>query len=706
MSKSDAYKRIHQVRSSVTKEFRDYWDAAEENKRFYRLLQYSDAQLQKHTKRGTVPYVLDYVTLPMNTLMGDQRDTRTDMVYLPVEASDEVRVEVGNAVKDHVLKRNNWIYTESDVFQDGNIERMGAIGFEWSTQFKPDGEIRIFRIPPRQLTWDTNRRDFEIEKSSWVSRTRLYGKRDLIAKYPEFKKKIERMGLSADALDDLNLSTDYFKEITDSGMDAVALIEFYERVYRSKFFITKNQNEILETPYDSKREAEGALMEFAAKESELINQIAQKSGRMLPPSMFSLMQKDYPLIRCTELTSDLVFKEEDTDLEFFPYETYHPFWDDGYYWAMMDLYKDPQRFLNKMMSMIDHQIVSSQKGLLLIDESVPQKTADSVIAGWNKAGGAFRVPNAQGNFNYIKPESFDPRLLSAMDLAIGNIEKKSGGANLHGAKESAGESGVAVRQRIERGSASSFVVFDNFDRFKLSVGQKLLWYISNYMTGPQKVRIEGEKTTAMAAEEFPQWYEGGKRGDVGYLSINTVPGNTLSDLQADTVVDKSRHTATKNQAILFQLSDILRASPQMAETLPAELLIQLFDLPVSLKRDMIESSRETAKARAEQAKAELVKPPSLSASLSDIGLFANDPLAQAQLAARFGIQLSAPVAKEQDKKIAFDVMKHKSIMKLKETVHDEKTLVQIAQVLDKGDSDREKISAGERKKAQGGKQGE
>jgi len=58
MAKSSAYKRIHEIRSSVTREFADYWDAAEENKRFYRLLQYSDAQLQKHTKRGTVPRTL------------------------------------------------------------------------------------------------------------------------------------------------------------------------------------------------------------------------------------------------------------------------------------------------------------------------------------------------------------------------------------------------------------------------------------------------------------------------------------------------------------------------------------------------------------------------------------------------------------------------------------------------------------------------
>ena len=333
MAKSQEYKRIHDIRSSVTREFQDYWDAAEENKRFYRLLQYSDAQLQKHTKRGTVPYVLDYVTLPMNTLMGDQRDSRTDMIYEPVEENDDVRAEVLNAIKDSVLRRNKWIYTESDVFQDGNIERMGAVGFDWSSQFKPDGEIRIFRIPPRQLTWDTNRRDFDLEKSSWVSRTRLYNKADLKQKYPEFRKHIEKMSLSQDALDDLALSQDYFKEIVDGDTESVALIEFYERIYKSKFFIVKNGEEILQTPYDNKKDAERAIAEFQVQEIQLLNEIANRNPNQPPPppSNFGLMQRDYPVIKCNEISQDLTFRDEETDLEFFPYETYHPFWDDGHY---------------------------------------------------------------------------------------------------------------------------------------------------------------------------------------------------------------------------------------------------------------------------------------------------------------------------------------------------------------------------------------
>jgi hypothetical protein len=150
----------------------------------------------------------------------------------------------------------------------------------------------------------------------------------------------------------------------------------------------------------------------------------------------------------------------------------------------------------------------------------------------------------------------------------------------------------------------------------------------------------------------------------------------------------------------------------MAESMPPELLIQLFDLPISLKREMMESSKQMQQAKAEQAKLELMKPPSMSMSLDDIQLFGSDPMAQAQVAQKFGIQISKPVESEQSKKLAFDEWKHKTMMKMKELVHDEKTLVQIAQVLGQDDRERDsnevqrekirKDSAGERKPAQGG----
>jgi hypothetical protein len=549
--------------------------------------------------------------------------------------------------------------------------------------------MKLFRIPIRQMMWDLNRRDYDLNKGTWVSRTRLYGKKELIAKYPEFKKQIDKMTLSQDALSDLALDATYFKQIIDTELSAVASIEFYERDYKSKFFIVIGDN-INDEHYDTKKDAEREIAELMAKYEAL-----RDTGAVSPvPPRIELHQQSIPVIRHSEIAHNLDFvAEEETDLPDFPYDIYYPYFEDGEYWSMMDLYKDPQRFVNKMFSMVDHQISTSQKGLLLIDEKVPEATAKKVIDGWNKTGGAFVVPEPTNFFHYIKPESFDPRLLSAMEVAVGNIERKGGGANFVGSKESSNEAAAAIRQRIERGAVSSFPVFDNFDRFKMSVGGKLAWYLTHYMTAAQKIRIEGEELTELAAKEFPEWFQSSRQSGVGFVEINTARDNTIDGLLVDVIVDKSRRSVTKNQATLAQLSIMLQSSPLLAETVPPQMLIELFDLPASMKRKMTAVADQLMQAKMERDKSEGMKPPSLSASLSDITLLPFP--AQQQLAALFGIELQQPVMDVKQLqtmiKMKQDQMAASAELAHKQEKHEDQTTLKVAEMLNTTALEQQKL---------------
>ena len=71
--------KVHETRNAVSKYFEARWARSVENARFFRMDQYSDEQLQKFDKGNRVPYVLDYMTNPVNVLLGTQRDTRTDI---------------------------------------------------------------------------------------------------------------------------------------------------------------------------------------------------------------------------------------------------------------------------------------------------------------------------------------------------------------------------------------------------------------------------------------------------------------------------------------------------------------------------------------------------------------------------------------------------------------------------------------------------
>lgn len=635
--------KVHQLRSATAKTFQEKWDAAKENARFNRLLQWSDTQLQKFTNDKRVPYVLDYTSSVMNTYMGLQRDQRTDITYIPPSTSlevgadpNEIRIEVLNFIKDTVLRTNHFQSLESDIFQDGIIEKAGFIGYEWSTFKNPLGNLNMFRIPQRQMSWDLNRREYSLHESQWVSRTRLYDKKALALKFPDYKDLIMRLQVNSSFFDQLWLDETYFKQIVYFDLDAVALIEFYEKDYKDKFYLFDTRSEDYKDEYfDTRKDAEKKIRELKKMHEQQIVPLLEQNGIQAPEFSLDVKRRQKLIIRKSEVIHDMVVTgEEETDLVKVPYDAYYPYWEDGEWWAVMDTFKDAQRFINKTFAMVDHQMSTGSHGLLLIDDSVPEPLAKEVSDLWSTTGGAKRVPDAKNNFNFVPPQSFDPRLLSAMDVAIVNLEKKAGGGNFLGHRESAGESGLAIEKRVEQGSLASFIVYDNLSRWKQMVGEQVAWYITTYMTASQKVRIEGKELTQLAQEHFPQWFQNvGIQKNVGYITINTGEHNTIEGLEVDTIVDEAKHSVMKNQRTLAQLSVLMQSSPTLANTIPPSVIIQLTDMPESMKMKAQEESQKLMEMEMQKAQAEMNKPPTVTASLKDIE---NLPLeVQQQFMAKF-----------------------------------------------------------------------
>jgi len=691
--KTDTYNWVHEHRMSVLPFFMEKWDEAEESKKFIRMAQYSDKQLAAMAKDSRVPYVLDFITQPINTFQGDQRSNRTDIKYLPVEADDDVRTELLNSVKSTILRQNKYLWLLSDIFQDGIIEKAGYIGYEWSTAKDPMGRLDMFRVPQRQMMWSTHRREYELSDASWVSRSRLYNKRDLIRKYPEHEVEIEEMNFTDSAQEELNLDASYFKQIQDSKLDAVALIEFYEKDYKIRHFI-KSGKEVRDGYYDEKENAEAKAREL----TKMMEQNSQPGQAIEPLTVFARYQ---PVILKSEIAHNIDFvSKEETKEPFYPYDSYHPFWDDGEYWAVMDLYKDPQRFINKIFSQVDNQINKAAKGLTLVDDNVPEPTFQEMVTKWNTTGGIMKFPNPKENVLVIKQEAFDARLLESVSMAIQNIDRKTGGRNFTGGKESAAESGVAVQKRVDRASVASFMIFDNLDRFQLNVGEKVAWYITHFMDAPRKVRIEGEELTRIAQEHFQDWFSPSIQPGVGFIKINTRPINTLTELTVDTIIDQSAHSVTKNQETLQMIQGMLQSSQMLAETIPPQLLIQLFDLPFSIKQEMMKAAQELLQARQEAAKAEQNKPPTLSANLKDVVVL--PPSMQPAFLALFGLQsdgtpIEDSTEREKQQKQGLTMLQQAAELEFKDKKHNDQIGLKMIDMKNKDANEKEKIEIARKK---------
>jgi hypothetical protein len=442
---------VHEARKAAIKTFKAKWDQMQENSRFLRLEQYSQDQLQKFSDSKRVPYVLDYINSSINTYQGIQRDKRTEIFYYPSEPGDELKCEVLNGVKDSCLAENDFVYVESDVFKDGLVEKIGCVSYEWSTEKNKNGNLLIRRIPPRQVMWDLNSREYDKSDASWVSRARLYTKRDLINRYPDRRKDIEKMAFWAgDETDSYGLDRVYLQEITDKDLGVVALIEFYEKEWSRRYFLTEKKTGYIKAEYfDSEKEAQGAIREKMQKYEAIIPEIQAQGGQVPPPPEYDVIASNFPTVHKTECALDLYFDDKTIDEPFYPLDFYHPQMHDGDWYCPVDILKDGQKFFNKMFSMADHWIGSMSKGLLLGNANADKKEQERVKAAFATTGGFVEV-NDPKDYTLFESKGPAPQLFSMLDISRQNLEDNSGGRNFMGKKETASESGVAVRTRIEQ----------------------------------------------------------------------------------------------------------------------------------------------------------------------------------------------------------------------------------------------------------------
>ena len=621
--------------------FKAKWEAMEQNSEFLRLIQYSAKQLKSMVDDKRVPYVLDFINNAINTYQGIQRDRRTEIYYYPAEKSDEVRTEVINVVKDAKLRENNFIYTESDVFLDGLVQKLGAVTYEWSREKNKNGTLKIRRIHPRGLMWGSSQ-EYDKSDATWMSYHDYFSRRELIMRHPDKKKIIDKLPSGLDEFD-MDRDPSYLEDLLDEELQKLAYITYYERHWETRYFIQDSESGQYHSEYyDDQTSAEE---EVAKMQGELQEAIIAETGQPAEVEGRFIVKKDkYPVVRKTVVVCEEELEHETIDEPFIPIDIYHPYFSDGDWYCPLDIQKDSQRYFNKMFSMADHWISAGAKGLILYDEkAVPKEEADKVQQAFSTTGGLIGVRDLN-NYKEINSQGPSYQLFQLMETAKSVSEDAAGGRNFMGRKETASESGVAVRNRVEQAGLSSFVIFDNLRRWKVAVGEHVAWYLTHYLTYPEVVRIEGEELVQEVMQKFNKangrdWFQkSDMRPGIGFFEINTDKQNTIEDLKVDVIVDEARWSVSKNQSILQEVNMAMQSNPNLAKTFPPEVMLEFLNLPFSEKEKARARIAQLEQMQTQLEIAKVQQQANISASLDDI--MELPPMAAAQMLQKyFGVQV-------------------------------------------------------------------
>jgi len=619
-------KHILEAETQAMGVFRPKWDEARRNAEILGLKLWTEKERKKIEDQNRIAYNLDRVNHAINTLLGAQRETRTDIFFQGQAADDELRVELYNAVWKHFSDLYQFMHIESDVFVDGLVAKYGAYGCEMDYRKNPLGDLRPHRIPFDEVMWDTNSREYDLTDAHWMSRKRFYQRDELLSRYPEKEEIIQMAGNDWSWFTPKNVKELWYKK----EKDLIGVSEFYEKDTPTRYFIWQaGADVVLPEAFESRRKAEERIREFG----EMFQQMVFK-GEADPnqPPKFEVEGIPTQVVSKTVATMNGELEEKHVfEMGEFPISIYFPYYYDGDFWGAVDRVKDPQRFESRMFAQIDHWISAMAKGLLRLDPKVPEPERKKIAEQWGKTGGTFTAK--ADSVELIQGAGPAPQLFVLLDKVDVLMKETFGGANALGLKQSSSESGRAVLARLGQAGLDNLIPLDNLRRTKHNLGTKVAWYLSNRITAPRVLRLTGDDLTMQAMNDgrLGEYFSAStSRPNVGYLKVNSEKKNTITGLEVDIVVDEAQHSATKNMQMLNQLTDFGKTG-LLTVPPPPEVIIELLPIPLSLKQ----AWKQAAAQQAQSVEPEM----QVSTNYKDL-----PPEAQTQVLEKQGIETSTEQA--------------------------------------------------------------
>ena len=561
------------------KEDTGYWARGKRNTEFNAGEHWTPEQKAKFIKQGRIPFTMDKTSHAINTILGSQRESRTEVQFLERSSDDGPRVDTLNAVWKYYEDANEFIYSETDVFTDGVVALCGVFGCEI---IKRNGLpfLQVGRIPYDTVLWDLNFRQYDLSDAQWMSQ-RLFYRREALAKmYPDQKKLIMLAGMDKDA--EPKARPFAYDTWVSPDKELISVRRFYERNIKTKWLIWKRESEIPEeTSFATKREAEKEVRNRLAFYEVVASEMQAKNLQALPRPEYEIVPADFPIVNRTVVVVNGVLEEtQELPLGDFPLTMFFSYFHDGRFWTAVDRLRDPQIFMNRMMAHADHAIGTSAKGVLRMSKRLPRNDRKAIQEAWGKTGGAFTAE--QGQLEVFEGRGPQPQLFSMMDRAEGIMDDTFGGANNLGFKQTASESGRAVLARQQQAGLDNFVPLDNMRRTKQLLGKKLAYYLTNDIPQAQKLRIQGHPMQLQGMAEKGVATMSEKNPTVAYADVNTKDANTITGLEVDVIVGEAAYSPSKMQATVAAMVDMFKAIPGLPPP-PIDVVIDSSPLPEELK---------------------------------------------------------------------------------------------------------------------------
>jgi hypothetical protein len=501
---------------------------------------------KEHIKdQGRIPWVINQIGSVARNLKGQYRQNTSERAVFAVDREDQDATEMVNIKRRGTRRYNRATAVEADQFEEHVMS--GASGFKVTIDWDGDLERQEVMIDPIDQTRIFYNRDLEDRRARNL---RLIGElhdltfEELVATYAVSEDgTLSRT--KAERIQDLygHLDDDFvpgFAGGTANGTDPVDFYSTHDPSMARVIEIWTKRRKLTRYAVDPATGRRQQLPDRASPESlQRLNDRRRSQGQA--PLQTETRIEDTWVTRHLTPEGHILWEQET------PYwHGEHPYvlclatLVDGRTWGLIENIIDPQRWLNRLVTMIDHGLGVGAKGVLLVPEdSIPDELSiDDFAEEWSRQGGVLKIktkPNSEipqeVRTNSIEPGSFE--LLQQLKAWI---------------EETSGVTGAQRGEEPPSGTPAAL-----FQQQIIQSGLTNLDYFESFFEGTRELDYKTVQCIQQAIDRPLEMTEGPAQGAVTYRPEDA------RQLKFDVSVGSVRDTATFRQVFEEDLQQFLSA---------------------------------------------------------------------------------------------------------------------------------------------------
>lgn len=558
------------LHNAVSGRFTDIWEKGEENEQRWIGNNWTESKRAKIRRQKRQAYSLPILASKLRYISAMQKQLRTSFRVNPIaDPNDEIKAELATLQMKQVEARSNAKYTDSEVFEAGLAIKYG-VKKVWLDSTSPIPRVITPVIDWKNIVWDLNAREYEVRKDAlWMAEVDRVTREYINAKYGELAGKGVTAGQSPSALVGRDKINYWIKSATiadsENNYDLISLFYHTQMTYRTYWYVL--------FPDSANLHNLPSPLVGRYKTNEEANKVLR--GLQIPYALKGLryegevVELERPAIDYYEFTYNKILFYEQTDWECHPYDIYFSIKFEDKFVSYQDFLNDPQLIIDRMWSQIDYSMGRDIKNVYEGNRSAldPSETPESATAKANVTGGIIWTKSREQVFRAIQSQGANPQWINAIESMIRYLEDMSGGRTFQGMAESSGQSGRAIKNLQQAGQVMSSAFIDAFNRFKKSLGENVIWWIKEYESEEDTIRVLGGSLSPEMVQLLKQedlYQDSYNNNGDGYVTINKGGVSYLKDALVELVIQEEGMTETAKEKRYAQLNEVATNDPNMA----------------------------------------------------------------------------------------------------------------------------------------------